>query len=420
MPNSGSGPGRRHAAGRVLPLLALLAACIPVQAGAEAATRRIVLIGGAKSEGPAQHDYPNGVRVLEAILESSPDLRAIEGLVVDAWPDGWPRDRSAFADAATIVWYFDGLERHPLLDAARRAEFAAVMLRGVGLVALHQSTTVPPGDTTIGLDAWVGGSRDGMFDRTTEMAELVPAPHPVANGVGTFTYHDEFYPTIRNAATGRVTPVLSGNLHVQFREGRHLVIGEPVRTTVAWTYERDGGGRAFGFSGAHYLVSLDEPALRRLLLNAIFWTAGIDLPADGVRSGLPDASRAAASSSRRPPLTEAVVTRSADHRIVEFPWGRLTWHASGELGNSDTLTVGQAVIRPGQSNSRHYHPNCDEVLHVLKGRIRHAMGDRTVEMGPGDTVTIPTGILHNATNIGDEDAVLAISFSTADRQVVNE
>ena len=189
---------------------------------------------------------------------------------------------------------------------------------------------------------------------------------------------------------------------------------------VAWAFERDGGGRALGFTGAHYLVSLDEPGLRRLLLNSILWTAGIDVPAGGARSGLIDAARTTADESRRRKVVEAVVMRPGDDKVVEFPWGRLTWYVSGELGNSDTLTVGQAVIRPGQQNPRHYHPNCDEVLHVLKGRILHSMGDRTVEMGVGETVSIPTGVHHNARNIGTEDAVLAISFSSADRKVINE
>jgi quercetin dioxygenase-like cupin family protein/type 1 glutamine amidotransferase len=389
-------------------------------ASAPAETRRIVLIGGVKSEGPAQHDYPNGVRLLKAFLESSPDVQAIKGLVVDAWPDGWPTDPAAFDGVATVVWYFDGVEKHPLLEAARRAQIETLMKRGVGLVALHQATTVPAGDTLIGLDRWLGGARQGMFDRTTEMVEFIPAVHPVSSGVGSFTYQDEFYPTIRFATEGKVTPILTGKLHVQFREGRFLVIDQPTPSVVAWTFERSDGGRAFGFSGAHYLVALDEPALRRLLLNSILWTAGMDVPAGGVRSGLTDAARVAADESRRKKVTEAVVTRSSDNKVVDFPWGRLSWYASGELGNSDTLTIGQAVIRPGQQNPRHYHPNCDEVLHVLKGRILHSMGDRTVEMSAGDTVSIPTGVLHNARNIGSEDAVLAISFSSADRKVVNE
>lgn len=406
---------------RLLALIAAGALMASHSASGAGETRRIVLIGGVKSEAAAQHDYPNGVRLLKAFLDSSPELQAIDGLIVDAHPDGWPADPAAFDGVATIVWYFDGVEKHPLLDAGRRAQIETLMKKGVGLVALHQAITVPADDTGIGLDRWLGGARLGMFDRTTEMVEFTPATHPVSRGVQPFAYQDEFYPTIRFATeAGTITPVLTGRLHVQFRDGKFLVIDQPTSSTVAWAFEREDGGRAFGFSGAHYLIALDEPGIRRLLLNSIVWTAGMEVPEGGVSSGLPDAAHAAAEATRRRKVAEAVVTRGSDNKTVDFPWGQLTWYVSGELGNSDTLTTGQAVIRPGQQNPRHYHPNCDEVLHVLKGRILHSIGDRTVEMAAGDTVSIPTGVLHNARNIGSEDAVLAISFSSADRKVVNE
>jgi quercetin dioxygenase-like cupin family protein len=124
--------------------------------------------------------------------------------------------------------------------------------------------------------------------------------------------------------------------------------------------------------------------------------------------------------SSPPPLKEAVVSRPGDYQVLPQSWGTITWYVSRQLKNSDTMTIGQAVIKAGQENPRHFHPNCDEVLHVLKGHILHSMNDRTVEMRDGDTVSIPMGVEHNAKNIGTEDAVLAISFSSADRQVVGE
>ncbi|MGQ0383866.1 MAG: cupin domain-containing protein [Gammaproteobacteria bacterium] len=396
-----------------------LLACQPAWSADVA--RKIVLVGGVPSEGPGRHDYPNGTRLLKSLLESSAELRAIENLTVEAHTDGWPSDPSAFDDAATIVLYCDGLENHPLFDPGRRAVFQSLMQRGVGLVALHQAVTVPAGDVAIGLERWLGGARYGMYDRTTEMAELTPAGHAVGRGVAPFAYYDEFYPTIRfERGAGKLTPLLTGALHVQFREGRHLVIGAPVTTTVAWAFEREAGGRAVGFSGAHYLMAFDVPELRRLLLNAVIWTAGLEVPEDGVHSEPADAAARIVEDLGRKRVVEAVVTRPADDKIVQFPWGQLTWYASGELGNSDTMTVGRAVIRPGLENPRHFHPNCDEVLHVLQGRILHSMGDRKVEMAAGDTVSIATGVPHNARNIGDQDAVLLISFSSADRKVVNE
>ena len=84
------------------------------------------------------------------------------------------------------------------------------------------------------------------------------------------------------------------------------------------------------------------------------------------------------------------------------------------------MTTGLATIKPGQANPRHFHPNCDEILHVISGKIRHTMNEVTIEMNPGDTVTIPSGTLHNATNIGHDDAVLSISFSSANRETVGE
>jgi len=41
-------------------------------------------------------------------------------------------------------------------------------------------------------------------------------------------------------------------------------------------------------------------------------------------------------------------------------------------------------------------------------------------MGPGDTVSIPTGAVHNARNVGDGEAVFVIAFSSPDRQTVGE
>ena len=80
----------------------------------------------------------------------------------------------------------------------------------------------------------------------------------------------------------------------------------------------------------------------------------------------------------------------------------------------------QVLHRSGQSNPVHHHPNCDEVLHVLRGSIRHRVDDEYVEMGPGDTISIPQGAIHHADNVGDDVAEFIIVFSTARRQVVGE
>lgn len=106
--------------------------------------------------------------------------------------------------------------------------------------------------------------------------------------------------------------------------------------------------------------------------------------------------------------------------VESHEWGRLEWMVSGTIGNSDTLTLGKCFIRAGMANPVHHHPNCDEVLHVVSGRIRNRVGEDYVDMGAGDTISIPTGAVHNAENIGGEECELLIGYNSAFRQVVGE
>jgi type 1 glutamine amidotransferase len=54
--------------------------------------------------------------------------------------------------------------------------------------------------------------------------------------------------------------------------------------TVAWAAERPGGGRGFGFTGAHFHKNWGNDDFRKLVLNAILWTAKVQVPQGGVPS----------------------------------------------------------------------------------------------------------------------------------------
>ncbi|MFO1451064.1 MAG: cupin domain-containing protein [Opitutaceae bacterium] len=373
-----------------------------------ALAKKIVLVGGAKSHGPGEHDYPNGIPIIASWLKASPAFAHADVLT---YTGGFPADLTVLDGASTVLLYFDGVQETPppLLEPARIAKLQQLMAAGSGLIALHQASTLPPGNKTVPLTDWLGAKRDGMVDRTTEKVslELVAATHPVAAGVGPIALDDEFYPTLVFAPGAKVTPILRTTLTPKWSDAKKQAANPPPRGahTVGWAFERADGGRAFGFTGAHYTKALDEPNLRQLLVNAIAWTAKIDVPAKGI-------------SVPGPMVGVSQVNRHADNRVVQMPWGHLRWYTSAEMGNSRTMTTGVAIIKPGQSNPRHFHPNCDEILHVVSGKISHTMNEVTVEMNSGDTVSIPQGVLHNARNIGTEDAVLAISFSSAYREAV--
>jgi quercetin dioxygenase-like cupin family protein len=119
-------------------------------------------------------------------------------------------------------------------------------------------------------------------------------------------------------------------------------------------------------------------------------------------------------------MTFPGLTPRDDALVEPQEWGRLEWMVAGRMGNSERMTVGMCFIDPGQANPVHKHPNCDEVLHVVRGEIEHRVGDQFFPMKAGDTVSIPEGSVHNARNVGSEQAVLLISFSTAHRETIGE
>ena len=119
-------------------------------------------------------------------------------------------------------------------------------------------------------------------------------------------------------------------------------------------------------------------------------------------------------------IAESPVTRGHAGRAEARPWGRLIGMVSGALGNSDTMTFGRCYIDENAANPRHFHPNCDEVLHMLSGSIEHSLGDEVVAMEAGDTISIPQGAIHHARNVGTEEAVLVVTFSSPSGQVVGE
>jgi len=110
----------------------------------------------------------------------------------------------------------------------------------------------------------------------------------------------------------------------------------------------------------------------------------------------------------------------ADAARVDADWGSLTWLASEAIGNADGMTVGRVIIRKGQSNPRHFHGNCQEVLYLLAGRLEHTMGERKTILEPGDTLVVAADCPHNAVSIGEVDADMIVIYDSGERDFRKE
>lgn len=120
------------------------------------------------------------------------------------------------------------------------------------------------------------------------------------------------------------------------------------------------------------------------------------------------------------PVSLVLSASDAEAARAETSWGSLRWLASREIGNVAGMTLGRVVIRRGQSNPRHAHQTCEEVLYLLAGRLEHTVGDQTVILEPGDTLVICAGVFHNARSVGDQDADMMVAYSTGARDFVLE
>ena len=119
--------------------------------------------------------------------------------------------------------------------------------------------------------------------------------HPITRGVKPFKANDEWYFHMRFAPGMKgVTPILSDVAPAAtMRRGDGAHSGNPhVRKTVAagvpqhvaWAFERENGGRGFGFTGGHNHLNWGDDDFRKTVLNAIVWVAKAKVPKDGVSS----------------------------------------------------------------------------------------------------------------------------------------
>lgn len=268
----------------------------PVAADGAAAqtsdSKKVVFVAGKRSHGYGAHEHNAGCMLLAKHLQA-----AMPDYVIDVQTNGWPADPAAYFDGAdTVVMYCDGGGGHMVnqhLD-----QFDQLMQKGVGVVCIHYAVETPKGKTGNAFLDWMGGYFETDWSVNPHWtANFVKLPdHPIANGVESFEINDEWYFHMRfRAGMKGVTPILtaiapestmrradgpySGNPHVR----RAVAAGEPQH--VAWAFQRENGGRGFGFTGGHFHWNWGDDNFRRVMLNAIVWTAHGKVPSAGVAAG---------------------------------------------------------------------------------------------------------------------------------------
>ena len=256
-----------------------------------AAEKKIVLLAGSPSHGPGEHEFNAGCQLLKKCLDSVP------GIKTEIHKNGWPTDEKAFEGADAIFIYCDGGGGHPFHRPERREVIGKLMKKGVGLGCAHYAVEVPKGPTGDAFLEWIGGYFEPHWSVNPHwVADFKSLPeHPISRGVRPFKINDEWYYHMRfREGMKGVTAILtdlppektlsrpdgphSGNPAVREAIKR----GEPQH--LLWAAEREDGGRGFGFTGGHYHKNWGDENFRKVVLNAILWSAKAEIPANGVES----------------------------------------------------------------------------------------------------------------------------------------
>jgi quercetin dioxygenase-like cupin family protein len=97
-------------------------------------------------------------------------------------------------------------------------------------------------------------------------------------------------------------------------------------------------------------------------------------------------------------VTAAAVPREA------VPQGTLGWHCRPAEMAARDLVVIEATITPGHGHAFHRHPDQEEVLYVLEGRVEQWLEQERRLLGPGDSIFIPRNVVHASFNASDREA----------------
>ena len=80
---------------------------------------------------------------------------------------------------------------------------------------------------------------------------------------------------------------------------------------------------------------------------------------------------------------------------------------SGTATGMFELTVGPGARVP----PAHSHSGNEEIVYVLEGKLRYSVGDETRDLGPGDRMHTPRGVVHAFSNPHDQPAKALIMLT---------
>ena len=261
-----------------------------------ASSKQILFLAGKKSHGYNAHEHKAGCLLLARCLNES-GLNVLAQVETEG---SWPKPWVGYDKPDAIVMYCDGYTQHLAKDHQDKIQH--LVDAGIGVSCLHFGVEVEPKQLGPQFLQWIGGyfEIDWSVNPHWDPEFKVFPDHPIAYGVQPFTIRDEWYYHMRfQPEMKNLTPILSAVAPLVSLTSRakdthrgsnpsvlaEVQAGKPQ--VVAWAYERPEGGRGFGFTGGHFHQNWKNDNFRKVVINALAWTAKVEIPKTGIYSRTP-------------------------------------------------------------------------------------------------------------------------------------
>jgi mannose-6-phosphate isomerase-like protein (cupin superfamily) len=92
---------------------------------------------------------------------------------------------------------------------------------------------------------------------------------------------------------------------------------------------------------------------------------------------------------------------------------RIVFRQTSADTNGELVAIDLALPPGGHVPGLHVHPKQEERFEVTAGTMKFRYGMRTIVAGPGETVVVPAGKIHNFANAGDEPSQCRVEIRPA-------
>ncbi len=122
------------------------------------------------------------------------------------------------------------------------------------------------------------------------------------------------------------------------------------------------------------------------------------------------------------PLPEWRFVSLDEAEVEQLPGKIHYWLCKPGMVKDTNLMFVRAQLPPGEAHKFHFHPKMEEILYVLSGTAEQWVEREKKTMRAGDSLYLPSGIVHGTYNVGSEtlDFLAILSPAKSEGPVTTE